>query len=111
MSKLVSAFGGLIICGVIALCPAFGAVRHVGPGASLQQALNEAVLGDTIILQAGAVYTGNFILPNKPKGTGKGWITIQSSLVDALPPAGQRVTPAHASSMAKLMSPNGAAVI
>src|SRR5687768_10670726 len=103
MSTRVPAVGGLMMCALIALCPAFGAVRYVAPGASLQQALNEAMLGDTITLQAGAVYTGNFILPNKTSGTG--WITIQSSLVDALPPAGERVTPAHASSMAKLMSP------
>jgi hypothetical protein len=89
--------------------PAFAGIRYVAAGQSLQQALNEAILGDTIILQAGATFTGNFILPNKTTGTG--WITIQSSLIDALPPAGQRVTPTHAPSMAKLRSPNGAAVI
>ena len=36
---------------------------------SLQVALNEAVPGDTITLQAGATFVGNFILPSK-SGTG-----------------------------------------
>jgi hypothetical protein len=109
MRRRVSAFGRFAFCALVALYPAFAGIRYVAAGQSLQQALNEAILGDTIILQAGATFTGNFILPNKTTGTG--WITIQSSLIDALPPVGQRVTPTHAPSMAKLRSPNGAAVI
>jgi hypothetical protein len=95
------------MCAAAAVCvlpPAlFGAERYVGPGQSLQQALNEAVPGDTITIEAGATFTGSFVLPNK---TGTDWITIQSSRISALP-AGQRVTPAQAAYMPKLVSPNG----
>jgi hypothetical protein len=77
---------------------------YVAAGQSLQQVLNSALPGDVITLQAGATFTGNFKLPNK---SGTGWITIQSSLLSALPPAGQRVNPSHAPYMPKLVSPNG----
>ena len=74
----------------------------MGPSGNLQQALNAASPGDTIVLQAGATYTGNFRLPNK---VGTSFITIQSSAVDRLP-ANQRARPADAVHMARIMSPN-----
>ena len=42
-------------------------------GVDLQTYLNNAQPGDTLILPAGAVFTGNFTLPNK---IGSEWITI-----------------------------------
>ena len=70
-----------------------------GPG--LASALSSAQLGDTIILNAGSTYTGNFTLKNKT--TGSGWITIQSSNLASLP-IGKRVTPADAANMPKIVS-------
>jgi len=74
----------------------------VAAGGDLQAALDGAQLGDLIVLDAGATYTGNFILPAK---SGSGWITVQTSRVDSLPPAGTRVTPANAGVMARLVTP------
>ena len=39
-------------------------------GVDLQTYLNNAQPGDTLILPAGAVYTGNFTLPNKSARNG-----------------------------------------
>jgi hypothetical protein len=72
-------------------------------GADFQAALDGARPGDIITLQAGTVLQGNFILPAKKAGD---WITIRSTGTDGLPPDGARVTPAHQSAMAKLVSPN-----
>src|SRR5262249_3876553 len=76
----------------------------VPDGGDLQGALDTAELGDVIELQAGATYTGNFLLPNKTTGTG--WIYIRSSSYASLPPPGTRVAPAHAALMATIVSPN-----
>ncbi|MBI4438021.1 hypothetical protein HY631_03680, partial [Candidatus Uhrbacteria bacterium] len=74
-----------------------------------QTALNNAVPGDIISLQAGATFSGNFVLPNK---AGSGWIVIRSSAPDSsLPPAGSRITPAYAGLMPKIISPNTAPAI
>ena len=42
-----------------------GATLTVKSGSSLQAALDAAKPGDTILLQAGATFTGNFVLPKK----------------------------------------------
>src|SRR6185295_20260208 len=63
-----------------------------------QAALNSATCGQEIVLQAGATFVGNFILPRK---TCSGWIVVRSSQLANLP-AGTRVTPAVANSMAKI---------
>src|SRR5581483_2616082 len=56
--------------------------------------------GDTIVLQAGATFVGNFKLPAKG---GTSYITIRSSTPDAsLPASGVRITPAYASLLAKI---------
>ena len=78
------------------------ATRAVGVGANLQQALDAAQPGDTLVLEAGAAFVGPFTLPNKQ---GDGWITIQSSALAQLPGEGRRVTPADAALMPKLLSP------
>jgi len=84
----------------------YAATITVRAGADLQAALEGAVAGDTIILEAGATYVGPFTLPAKP-AAGDLWITIQSSALSQLPPAGSRVSPAHAALMPKLVSPGG----
>jgi hypothetical protein len=79
----------------------------VAPGGDFQKALNTARPGDTIILEAGASYTGPFTLPFKPGGTNtdSDYITIQSSALSQLPTSSERVSPSHASLMPKLLSP------
>jgi Right handed beta helix region len=74
----------------------------VDAGGDLQAALNNAKLGDTIVLQAGATFTGPFTLPNKTSGSG--WIYVVSSNLASLPPPGQRVAPKDAGNMAKIVS-------
>jgi hypothetical protein len=74
----------------------------LGQGANLQQALDSAQPGDTIVLEAGASFVGPFTLPNK---SGEGWITVQSSLLSQLP-EGRRVTPADSARMPKILAPN-----
>lgn len=78
-------------------------IIHVPAGADLQQAIDRARPGDAIVLAPGATYIGNFRLPVKP---GSQLITIRTAHHDALPRAGQRVSPAHAPLLAKLKSPN-----
>jgi hypothetical protein len=77
---------------------ATGATHRVSRGGDLQAALDVARPGDEIVLEAGAVFVGPFVLPAK---NGDAWITIRSG-AEALPPAGTRVTPAFAASMPKL---------
>src|SRR3712207_3492073 len=60
-----------------------GAIFTPTNATELQGALDNAQLGDTIVLQAGVTYIGNFILPNKT--TGSGYVTIQSSQLPQLP--------------------------
>ncbi len=80
-----------------------GATLAVAAGGDLQAALNKAQLGDTIVLEAGASWTGPFTLPNKTAGSG--WIYVVSSHLSVLPPAGTRVSPANAADMPKLLAP------
>ena len=81
-----------------------GATLTVAAGGDLRAALNQAQLGDTIVLEAGATWTGPFTLPNKTAGSG--WIYVVSSQLSNLPPAGRRVSPANAASMPKILAPN-----
>jgi hypothetical protein len=76
-------------------------VINVGARNDFQRALNAAQPGDTIVLEAGARYIGPFTLPVK---SGSAYITIQSSRVSELA-VGERVSPAQASLMPKLVSP------
>ena len=80
-----------------------GATLNVAAGGDLQAALDKAQLGDTIVLQAGATFTGPFRLPNKT--TGSGWIYVVSSNLSKLPPSGTRVSPTNASNMPTLLAP------
>ncbi|MDP1930776.1 MAG: hypothetical protein Q8L60_04905 [Gammaproteobacteria bacterium] len=82
---------------------------RLGPDDDLQDALNKAVSGDVIELQAGAIYQGPFVLR---KHGGPGWVTITSSTnaQHPLPPAGVRVTPEHAAAMAALVAATGSVI-
>ena len=85
------------------------ATLTVNAGGDLQAAINAAKPGDTILLQAGAVFSGTFKLPAKGGST---FITIRSSAPDAsLPPAGTRITPASSGSLAKIRSTTGGSAI
>ena len=89
--------------------PLSGPVITVNSGGDLQAAINQAQPGTTILLQAGATFTGNFTLPNK---TGTGWIIIRSSTTDAsLPQPGTRIGPQNASLLPKILTPNTDAAI
>ena len=96
---------GLSFCASIACASAVQAATiTVNAGGNLQSALDAARPGDTILLQAGAIFTGDYTLPAKG---GTAYITIRSSAPDgALPPAGTRMTPSSASLLAKIRSTN-----
>jgi hypothetical protein len=93
----------------LASTPVTGKTIQVGADGDFQAALDNAQPGDEIVLQAGATYTGNFILPAK-NGSGK-WITIRTSNLAGLPPEGVRVSPQQATAMPKLVDPNGTGAI
>jgi VCBS repeat protein len=85
------------------------ATLTVGAGGNFQAALDAARPGDTILLQAGAVFTGSFKLPAKGGTT---YITVRSSAPDgSLPPAGSRITPSSAPLLAKIRSTNAGAAM
>ena len=81
-----------------------GGTLTVAAGGDLRAALEKAQLGDTIVLEAGATWTGPFKLPNKT--TGSGWIYVVSSRLSNLPAPGTRVGPANAADMPKILAPN-----
>ena len=77
-----------------------GSTISVPAGGDLQAAIDSAKAGDTILLAAGATYTGAFHLPVK---SGSSYVTIRSNTPDvSLPADGTRVTPADASRLARV---------
>lgn len=85
-----------------------GATIRVRSGDDLQAAFDRAKPGDTVVVEAGATFTGNFDLPPK---AGKGWIYIQSSAVDQIAHADHRTSPADAPKMPKIKTPNSTSAI
>ena len=82
-----------------------GTSIQVPAGGDLQGAINRARPGDTIVLEAGATYVGNFVLP--ARANDEAFITIRSSALDAtLPGATARIGPGDAPRLPKLRSPN-----
>ena len=76
--------------------PAPGSVITVNANQNFQTALNSAQCGDTIQLQAGAVFTGPFEFPALDCDDAH-WIIVRTSTPDAgLPAEGTRVTPCYA---------------
>jgi hypothetical protein len=88
--------------------PGGGQTILVKAGMSLQAAIDAARPGDTILLQAGATFVGNFVLPAKSESS-TAYITIRSAASDGvLPGSSTRITPAYAGQLPKLRSPNSA---
>jgi hypothetical protein len=75
--------------------PAPGKVRSVNAGGNLQTALDQAACGDTLALDAGATFTGRFVLPQKNCDDSH-WIVIRTSAESELPAEGSRLTPCYA---------------
>jgi hypothetical protein len=94
----------LLMAGLLVGDPAAATVT-VRAGEDLQLALNNARPGDTILLERGATYVGNFVLPARA-GDDAREITLRTALDDGLPAAGERISPASAPILAKLRSPN-----
>ena len=94
--------GGELPHNAVSTGPAAGSGRTiaVAPGGDLQAAVDAAKPGDTLVLAAGATYRGPVTLPAT---SGDGWIIIRSSRADELT-AGQRVSPADAPRMARIVS-------
>jgi hypothetical protein len=69
----------------------------------LYRALASARGGQTILLQAGTTYVGNFVLPARSESD-TAVITIRTDV--ARLPEGRRITPAAARSLARIQSPN-----
>jgi hypothetical protein len=91
----------LLVCSLLALAApssVSAATLYVYAGGDLQAALNAAQPGDEVVVQAGARFVGNFVLPAKTAGA---VITVRSS--SSLP--ARRITPADAPLMPTLVSP------
>ena len=80
---------------------------NVKAGGDFQKALDNAQPGDTIVLQAGASYTGPFTLPKKD-ASAVDYITIRTSTPDSsLPSSTTRISPDDSSLLPKIVSPGG----
>ena len=99
--RLINAFLFISIL-TISASAAFAATLVVPAGGNLQAAINGAAPGDTIVLDAGATYTGPFTLPAK---SGDLYVTIQSSRVSEIT---GRVSPSQSGLLAKLRANFGA---
>ncbi|HWG09491.1 MAG TPA: hypothetical protein VN672_10855 [Solirubrobacteraceae bacterium] len=82
--------------------PPSGSVIRVHSGEDLQAALDRAVPGDQVVLDAGATFTGNFVLP---KTAGSGLIVVRTSDIGTLP-EGVRAEPSDAPHLARIVSPS-----
>jgi len=80
-----------------------GSVIQVRDGEDLQAALDRARPGDTLALQNGATFTGNFEL--RPK-KGDGWIYIEGSATEDRIRPGQRPSPNDAGYLPRIQTPN-----
>ncbi len=91
--------GILFMAGTYAMAAEF----VVPAGGDFQSAILNAQSGDTITLQAGAVFTGNFTFPAK---NGTAFVTIQTSSATLRNLSGIRVAPANVSQMATIVTAN-----
>ena len=88
--RLINAF---VLISILTIS-ASAATLVVPAGGNLQAAINGAAAGDTIVLDAGATYTGPFTLPAK---SGDSYTTIQSSRISEIT---GRVTPSQSGLLA-----------
>ena len=87
---------------------------NVPQGADLQSFIDRARPGDVLLLEPGATFVGNFMLPAlppQPSGIEAQFITIRSASDPSRFPLGGRVGPEHAEWMPILRSPNGGSAI
>jgi hypothetical protein len=84
-----------------------GQIIRVHAGEDLQKALDTAQPGDQVMLDVGATYTGNFILPKKVGDTP---IVVRPRRLVGLP-EGQRAGPEDAAAMARIQTPNDAGAV
>lgn len=101
-----------VILATLALAPAsagdpLGQTVTVPAGGDLQAALKAARPGTTILLERGATYVGNFVLPAAAADAGDRLITLRTTGDEELPAEGTRIGPDAAPRLAKLQSPNG----
>lgn len=86
----------ILIQSAMASTPAPGKTTTVNAGGDLQSALNNANCGDTILLQAGATFTGPFTFPAKSCDDSH-WVVVRTNTADSnLPAEGTRLTPCFA---------------
>lgn len=98
--KIISS--GLVLALFLSAVTASAATITVNAGGDLQAAIDAARPSDTILIAAGAVFTGNYTLPAKG---GSSYITIRSAAPDSsLPAAGVRIDPSYSGSLAKIRS-------
>ena len=91
--------------------PPVGVTWPAHTSTDFKNALNSANPGDTIVLDAGVTYQGNFTLPTKSNSNHK-WIYIVGSALSSLPVPGTRVDPAtDAANMPKIVTPNTTAAL
>ena len=100
------------LCAVMLAAP-FPSLLHaetrvVRAGDNLQAALNAAVPGDVIVLDAGAQFVGNFVLPAKSGDTP---IVLRSAFSSELPPDRERIRTDHAPRLARIRSSNTGAAL
>lgn len=76
--------------------PATGKIWKVNTSTDLNETLAKSSCGDTIQLQAGAIFAGNIVLPAK-NCDDEHWIILRTSALDsALPPEHTRMMPCYA---------------
>src|SRR5215831_1571017 len=72
--------------------PVGGTTWAAHTSAQLTSALQTAAPGDTVVLDAGVIYSGNFVVPAKSNANKK-WIYVTSSGYWKLPGPGVRISP------------------
>jgi hypothetical protein len=97
-----------VLLAVVSSSPLAAETRIVRRGENLQTALNAASPGDVLLLEAGAEFLGNYVLPAK---SGDAPIVVRSTPSPQLPAEGIRIQPEHQTLLARLRSPNAAAVL
>lgn len=97
---LAVAFGAVLL--VVATARA-GRTVQVRAGQDLQAALDAARPGDTLVLEPGATFTGNFVLPAKDDPA---YITVRTDSEAAGP--GTRIGPEASGALARIRSGNSA---
>jgi len=93
--------------------PASQGTITVRAGEDLQAAIDEAHYGDTVILEAGATYIGPLRLRDKGPASGgdADYITIRTSNLSGIAKERNRISPAQAPAMPKIVAPGQMAAV